>query len=67
METADLLPDRKTFAIFESYWPAHADEWPEVNEIRAVHHPPYLWLGKFRFSPPSAGNQKPEKFAGCRY
>ncbi len=27
-----LLLGRKTFEIFSSYWPAHADDWPGVNE-----------------------------------
>ena len=27
----DLLVGRKTFDIWETYWPQHADEWPGVN------------------------------------
>lgn len=27
----DLLLGRKTFQIWESYWPQHADAWPGVN------------------------------------
>jgi dihydrofolate reductase len=27
----DLLLGRKTFDIWEAYWPKHADEWPGVN------------------------------------
>ncbi len=27
----DLLLGRKTFEIWEPYWPRHADEWPGVN------------------------------------
>src|SRR5262245_16926298 len=27
----DLLLGRKTFEIWESYWPHHADAWPGVN------------------------------------
>ncbi len=30
---ADLLLGRKTFQIFESYWPQHAEHWPGVNEV----------------------------------
>jgi dihydrofolate reductase len=33
MQPADLLLGRKTFDIFESYWPEHADYWPGVNEV----------------------------------
>ena len=33
MKPADLLLGRKTFDIFENYWPKHADNWPGVNEV----------------------------------
>lgn len=33
LEPADLLLGRKTFDIFESYWPQHAEHWPGVNEV----------------------------------
>jgi dihydrofolate reductase len=33
MTPADLMLGRKTFDIFESYWPQHADQWPGVNEV----------------------------------
>ncbi|MEI3790805.1 MULTISPECIES: dihydrofolate reductase family protein [Chryseobacterium] len=32
MKPADYLLGRKTFDIFSSYWPDHADFWPAVNE-----------------------------------
>jgi len=32
LKPADYLFGRKTFDIFESYWPHHADFWPGVNE-----------------------------------
>jgi len=31
-ENADYLLGRKTFEIWENYWPNHADFWPGINE-----------------------------------
>lgn len=33
MKPADLLLGRKTFEIWENYWPAHADYWPGINDV----------------------------------
>ena len=33
MKSADLLLGRKTFEIFDSYWPEHADYWPGINDV----------------------------------
>lgn len=33
LESADLLLGRKTFDIFASYWPEHADMWPGINQV----------------------------------
>lgn len=33
MEPSDLLLGRKTFDIFASYWPEHADSWPGINDV----------------------------------
>lgn len=33
MKSADLLLGRKTFDIFASYWPSHADNWPGINDV----------------------------------
>jgi len=33
MQLADLLLGRKTFDIFEGYWPKHADNWPGITDV----------------------------------
>jgi dihydrofolate reductase len=33
MKPADLLLGRKTFEIFSSYWPQHADYWPGIMDV----------------------------------
>lgn len=34
LQPADLLLGRKTFDIFEAYWPHHAENWPGINEVK---------------------------------
>ena len=33
MKPADLLLGRKTFEIWENYWPEHAGFWPGINDV----------------------------------
>ena len=33
MKPADLLLGRKTFEIWESYWPKHEKVWPGINDV----------------------------------
>ena len=33
MKPSDLLLGRKTFQIWENYWPGHADYWPGINDV----------------------------------
>jgi len=33
MQPADLLLGRKTFDIWEPYWPQHTDMWPSINDV----------------------------------
>lgn len=33
MKSTDILLGRKTFDIFASYWPQHANGWPGINEV----------------------------------
>jgi dihydrofolate reductase len=34
MEATDILLGRKTYDIFASYWPEHADYWPGINDVK---------------------------------
>ena len=34
MKSADLLLGRKTFDIWEGYWPEHEKAWPGINDVR---------------------------------
>lgn len=33
MKPADLLLGRKTFSIWENYWPNHTDSWTSINDV----------------------------------
>jgi dihydrofolate reductase len=33
LKPADYILGRKTFEIFASYWPEHADFWPGINDV----------------------------------
>jgi len=33
MKPADLLLGRKTFQIWEAYWPEHSAFWPSINDV----------------------------------
>lgn len=33
MKPADLLLGRKTFEIWENFWPQHAANWPGINDV----------------------------------
>ncbi len=33
LKPADLLLGRKTFEIWEDYWPTHTEYWPTINEV----------------------------------
>jgi dihydrofolate reductase len=33
LKPSDLLLGRKTFDIWEAYWPQHGDIWPGINEV----------------------------------
>jgi dihydrofolate reductase len=33
MKPADLLLGRKTFQIWENFWPHHEEEWPGINDV----------------------------------
>jgi|SRR5215471_5944036 len=33
LKPADLLLGRKTFEIWEGYWPVHTDFWPTINDV----------------------------------
>ncbi len=32
LKPAEYLLGRKTFEIWENYWPEHADFWPGIND-----------------------------------
>lgn len=33
LQPADILLGRKTFQIWEGYWPTHASIWPSINDV----------------------------------
>lgn len=33
MKSSDLLLGRKTFEIWENYWPSHETAWPGINDV----------------------------------
>ncbi len=33
LKPSDLILGRKTFEIWENYWPEHSDYWPGINEV----------------------------------
>lgn len=33
MESTDILLGRKTFKLFEEFWPKHADMWPGIMDV----------------------------------
>jgi dihydrofolate reductase len=33
MRSTDILLGRKTYEIFAAYWPAHAEQWPGIQEV----------------------------------
>jgi dihydrofolate reductase len=33
LKPADLLLGRKTFEIWENYWPKHTEYWPTINDV----------------------------------
>jgi dihydrofolate reductase len=33
LKPADLILGRKTFEIWENYWPHHTEYWPSINEV----------------------------------
>ncbi len=53
MKPADLLLGRKTFEIWASYWPEHADFWPEINEVTK-----YVLSGTLKKSDPKVTGWK---------
>lgn len=44
LQPSDLLLGRKTFQIWESYWPSHVEFWPSINAVTkyvystSLHH-----------------------------
>jgi dihydrofolate reductase len=36
LKPADLLLGRKTFDIWEDYWPKHTSFWPTINEVTKI-------------------------------
>src|SRR6185436_20176670 len=34
LKPADLLLGRKTFDIWEDYWPHHTEFWPSINDVK---------------------------------
>jgi dihydrofolate reductase len=57
LKPADLLLGRKTYEIFASYWPGHADFWPGINDVIK-----YVMSRTIKKSDPLAGAWKNSVF-----
>jgi dihydrofolate reductase len=68
-QPTDFLLGRKTFQIWENYWPKHGDFWPALMKAQNMSYPGpgKSRIGKIPFPQKRGSHQKAQEFKRCRH